>query len=252
MAGVAALTLSAFADVSVDFSDTSVYPLGSDLSANESWSMWNVEDTGWDIVNGGVTMSTGFINAWKTIGNNSKIYTTDIGDGASFSTDLSFTRASTTWAAIYGLNASTGDKSISMYLVGRGNNYALGTDSIEGTFGTLFSMTDLGITGDGDASDALNLSLETIKLDDANNWSMTLTLENFDTGFSTSYSTTVVNDGWNQNELTGALVKGASGSPVSDFVVSSYDAVAIPEPATIGLLSLGSIGLFVLRRRRAE
>ncbi|QBG46446.1 PEP-CTERM sorting domain-containing protein [Verrucomicrobia bacterium S94] len=152
-----------------------------------------------------------------------------------------------------------GSSAIRAYLNRLGtDNYKLGiksdldVDLGSATFSdTLFGLDDIGDT----TSDSITFSLNLVAGASSNDWSYTVSLYNettdsvigsiSDTGITTS------EDLFTATSLYGGFSSSRAESVhgLTDRVITSFEVIAVPEPATMGMVSAVGIGLLFVRRR---
>lgn len=121
------------------------------------------------------------------------------------------------------------------------DNYVVGLDLGSQTF---IADPNLGVELPNDVdlvSDTLKLTMKIVS--GASSDTVTAILENLDTGFSESYSSTAAKL---DSLYFGLMSEKASGE--MDMSIDSFE--VIPEPATLGMVGISSVCMLLLRRLR--
>jgi hypothetical protein len=157
---------------------------------------------------------------------------------------------------------------VNSYTMSASNGFVLGLSSTASSFDNLVSFVFEG--GNNTANNLFDVSIDgTLYADDAAQTS-TSTRDGFT--FTATFDATGITYSASDATLTGATIAyadgqsyaslfdstlyvgantQASGSTDAQFVLDSISVTAIPEPATIGMLGLGTVALLALRRRMA-
>jgi hypothetical protein len=103
-------------------------------------------------------------------------------------------------------------------------------------------------------SDALRLELTLSRGVDASSWSAVGVLQNLDTGFSVTNTVALFDTSAAYfTDPLYAVMNSAdkdADANISNRVIDQFEVTAIPEPVTLGLLTMGSAGLLIGRRFR--
>jgi hypothetical protein len=157
---------------------------------------------------------------------------------------------------------------VNSYTLSSSNGFQLGLSSTASSFDGLVSFVFEG--GDNTANNLFDVRIDGVTYADDAAQTSTTTRDGFT--FTATFDTTGITYSASDATLTGGTIAytdgqtyaslfdstmyvgantQASGSTDAKFVLDSISVTAIPEPATIGLLSLGTVALLAFRRHLA-
>ncbi|MDZ8120501.1 PEP-CTERM sorting domain-containing protein [Pontiella agarivorans] len=138
------------------------------------------------------------------------------------------------------------------------DSYKLGikTDLGEDLGGSTFSETLFGLDDLGDTtSDSIKFSFNLVAGASSNDWSYTISLYNettaSDIGVISDSEITTSEALFTAGNLYGGFSSSRNESThgLTDRVITSFEVAAVPEPATLGMISAIGIGILFIRRR---
>lgn len=266
LAGISVCSVQATVIYSTDFTDAGTYSTGF-LNGQDNWNT----DGG-----GGVETTAGtgaVVSGFETAANSASTSASTATTGETYTSSLTFSfddvssggnNAPVIGAAIYSGPESTNSLISGILQKNQGNyRFQLRSDwgnsntSLGFTQSVTFTPEDMGITiGSDQASDLLTLSLAMTAGANANSWDATVTLFNETTATQVLQWTPTSGD-LVFADLGGAVYGGFVGgqsdsnAQVANRTGTAYEfGSTIPEPATIGMLGIGTLVTLLVRKIR--